>query len=287
MPYTPAQTSPPTSPHTHIQQPIPFPPSHSPAPQTPTPTPTLTPTTAPRPNPRQRHDAFIIGFDDGTIRPHAHTTRAHAATILFRLTPDEKRAKIWSQDNPFPDVEPRQWFNNAISTITNTGTFTGMPDGYFYPNRAITRAELVAAVVRFMGAMPNNSPAAFSDTAGHWATGYINTAAANGWVTGYGGQGSRFLPDQAITRAETAALINRIFNRLPKHYSDLPEDMIRWPDNADTNAWYYLYIQEATNSHYYVRMADNVHETWQELLAPRPWVLLERPYSRPWDIFVD
>ncbi|MCL2401979.1 MAG: hypothetical protein FWC90_04980, partial [Oscillospiraceae bacterium] len=95
-----------------------------------------------------------------------------------------------------------------------------------------------------------------------------------------------FLPNQPITRAEAAAMINRVLHRLPEESSDLLPDMLTWPDNANPNAWYYLYIQEATNSHYYQMKADGIHETWVELLRPeRPWILLERPHSRPEDIF--
>ena len=234
--------------------------------------------------PLTRHDAFIVGFTDGTVRPQETTTRAHAATILFRLSSDEERTRLWRQDNPFTDVELDNWFNNAISTMANAGVITGMPDGRFQPGRSITRAELVAAIIRFKGLEQSTGTPMFNDIADHWAMGYINTAAHQGWATGYDGAGGSFLPDQAITRAETAALINRMLNRLPEDKSDLLDNMIRWPDNNNPSAWYYLYIQEATNSHYYVRKADGIHETWVEMLEPRQWTLLERPHSRPEDI---
>jgi len=231
-----------------------------------------------------QHYAYLIGFEDGTIRPGANVSRAQAATILFRLMSDEDRATYWRQTNPYSDVTIDDWFNNSVSTTTSAGLFQGLPDGTFRPNRAVTRAELAAAITRMMGVTETGAPL-FNDTAGHWARDYISAAALGGWLLGYDGPDGRFLPDQPISRAEAAAMINRALWRLPESSNDLLPDMRRWPDNAVTGAWYYLYIQEATNSHYYVIKEDGIHETWEQLIPPRPWALLELPGSRPEDIF--
>ena len=45
--------------------------------------------------------------------------------------------------------------------------------------------------------------------------------------------------------------MNRVLHRLPEQLTDLRPEMIVWPDNADTNKWYYLAMQEASNSHDY------------------------------------
>jgi len=230
------------------------------------------------------HFAYLIGYEDGTVRPRNNITRAEIATIFFRLMSDSDRASHWSQTNPYSDVALAQWFNNAVSTTTNADMFIGFPDGTFRPNNAITRAELAAVIARMMGVTNSGDPK-FNDIDGHWAQGYINAAAQNGWAVGYEGLGGRFLPNQPITRAEAAAMINRVFDRLPEGPEDLLPGMLTWPDNANPNAWYYLYIQEATNSHTYVMKANGINETWEELIQPRPWVLLERPDSRPEDIF--
>ena len=56
---------------------------------------------------------------------------------------------------------------------------------------------------------------------------------------------------------------------------DLLDDMVIWPDNMDVDAWYYLAVQEATNSHFYVRKENPVYETWTEFREPYDWSLLE------------
>jgi|GEM_PF-5271420 len=233
------------------------------------------------------HYSYLIGFGDDTIRPNESITRAQVATIFFRLMQDGDREHYWVQINEFSDVSLEQWFNNAISTTANAGVFLGMLDGTFMPNQQITRAEFSATVVRFMGTNAVNGEALFNDIAGHWAEGYINTVAEQGWVTGFEGIGGAFLPDQPITRAETAAIINRMLDRLPEVSEDLLKyDMVLWTDNMDESTWYYLHIQEATNSHYFVIKSDGIHEVWVEIYAPeRPWALLELPTSSPQDIF--
>ena len=225
------------------------------------------------------HYAYMIGFEDGTVRPQANITRAEATTIFFRLISDAHRSGIWSRSNSFNDVELQSWYNTAISTMDNGGFVVGYPDGSFHPNSNITRAEMTALVVRFMGYghLTNVQGNTFSDVEGHWAQDAINTANRRGWVTGF--EDGTFRPNQPITRAETAALVNRMLGRLPEDSDDLLDDMVTWPDNMNVNAWYYLYIQEATNSHYHVMKADGIHETWTQLIAPRDWRALELPNS--------
>jgi hypothetical protein len=228
----------------------------------------------------------MIGFqEDGTIRPQANITRAETATIFFRLTTDAHRANIWSQTNSFSDVAPARWFNNPVSTMQNGGLFNGIPLGdTFAPNQAATRAEFAAMVVNYLGLghYRVTDGHAFTDIDGHWASNAINVAFMQGWVSGFGD--GTFRPDQLITRAEVAALINRALGRLPETADDLLPGMQLWPDNMNQSAWYYLYIQEATNSNLHELKADGVHKTWTQLISPRNWRALERPYSSPWDI---
>ena len=161
-----------------------------------------------------------------------------------------------------------------ISTLSSMGIVKGNPDGTFDPDAPITRAEFAAIAARFDDKNTNNT-SNFSDIASHWAKDEIGVAANKGWINGY--PDSTFRPDQYITRAEAMTLVNRVLNRLPEKSEDLLDDMIKWPDNADASVWYYLAVQEATNSHDYSDKSDaDKYEKWTKIRDARDWTLLEK-----------
>ena len=226
------------------------------------------------------HYAYMVGYPDGMVHPEWKITRAETATIFFRMLTDESRENFWSQVNPYYDVLPDVWYNNAISTLTNAGILNGYPDGNFVPNGNITRAEFAAMAVRFFTDEEYEAEEdAFPDIADHWANYEINLAYAKEIIEGY--PDGTFKPDQEITRAEAVTIVNRVLERYP-HKEHLLEDMIVWPDNMDETMWYYEAIQEATNSHVFDRQYDEEklpYEIWTELLPVRDWVALEQEWS--------
>lgn len=217
------------------------------------------------------HYAYIIGREDGLVHPEANITRAEVATIFFRLLDDSVREQYMTDSNNFSDVHEGQWYNHAISVMSAMGIINGYPDGTFRPNEYITRAEFAAIAARF-DLNANSTGASFEDIYDHWGQKEINIAANNGWVLGY--DDGTFKPDRLITRAEAMTMVNRVLQRVPESPSDLLDNMIIWPDNMDTEKWYYLAVQEATNSHYYQRK-NNGFETWTELREVRDWAELE------------
>ena len=218
------------------------------------------------------HFAYIVGYPDGTVQPGQNITRAEVATIFFRLLREEVREENFTKRNAFSDVEDGVWFNNAVSTMAKLGIVNGYPDGTFRPYETITRAEFAAIAARF-DEKAGAKPADFSDIAGHWASVEIAKAAANGWINGY--PDGSFKPDQKITRAESMALINRVLRRDPAQPEDLLPDMTVWPDNLDTNKWYYLDVQEATNSHEYERQT-RITEVWTAMRPDPDWTAYEK-----------
>ena len=220
------------------------------------------------------HFAYIVGYPDGNVKPGGNITRAEVATIFFRLLTEDVRTANSTQANSLSDVSRGQWFNHAISTLSSMGIVKGNPDGTFDPDAPITRAEFAAIAARFDDKNTNNT-SNFSDIASHWAKDEIGVAANKGWINGY--PDSTFRPDQYITRAEAMTLVNRVLNRLPEKSDDLLDDMIKWPDNADASVWYYLAVQEATNSHDYSDKSDaDKYEKWTKLRDARDWTLLEK-----------
>ena len=220
------------------------------------------------------HFAYIVGYPDGNVKPSCNLTRAEVATIFFRLLTEDVRTANSTQSNSLSDVSRGQWFNHAISTLSSMGIVKGNPDGTFDPDAPITRAEFAAIAARFDDKNTNNT-SNFSDIASHWAKDEIGVAANKGWINGY--PDSTFRPDQYITRAEAMTLVNRVLNRLPEKSEDLLDDMIKWPDNADASVWYYLAVQEATNSHDYSDKSDaDKYEKWTKIRDARDWTLLEK-----------
>ena len=213
------------------------------------------------------HFAYIIGRDDGLVHPEAPITRAEVATIFFRLLTDEARDEYLTETSPFADVASDAWYATAVATMQAMGIVEGRSPSAFHPEAPITRGEFAAIAARFDSA-PYHGDDRFSDISGHWAAGYINQAAVKGWVEGQ--PDGSFAPDRSITRAEAMTTINRVLGRLPETADDLLDDMIAWPDNPP-DAWYYLAVQEATNSHDYDRKADTVHETWTGLQPAGNW----------------
>ena len=219
------------------------------------------------------HFAYIIGYPDGTVQPGGQITRAEVATIFFRLLTDDVRDENLTKTNRYSDVAATSWYNTAVSTLSSMGIITGYPDGTFRPNAAITRAEFATIAARFDND-GDKTAAKFSDIATHWAKDEISIAYNNGWINGY--PDGTFGPQRDITRAETMTLVNRVLNRQPETEDDLLPNMAVWTDNANPKAWYYLAVQEATNSHYYEFKTNSKYEKWTELRETRDWSQLEK-----------
>lgn len=213
------------------------------------------------------HYAYLLGYEDGTVRPNGSISRAEVATVLFRLLKDDVRMQNLTKDNAYSDVSDTAWYAAAVSTLSKMGVISGYPDGTFRPNAPITRAEFAAMIARF-DETAKSADTPFTDISGHWAENAIGKAYGNGWVEG--SSKTVFCPESNLTRAETATLLNRVLHRLPEKESDLLANQIVWPDNPET-FWGYLAIQEATNSHEYESKADGVHETQTAKRENRDW----------------
>ena len=219
------------------------------------------------------HFGYIIGYEDGTIRPDASITRAEVATIFFRLLTDEARDEFWTETNSYSDVAPTAWYNNAVSTLSRMGILGGYEDGTFRPNASITRAEFAKIAVSFFEYEDISAENIFTDVAaGSWYENFVAVAAKLGLIEGYAGNVYR--PNESITRAEACTIINRTLGRAPDADHLLPEsEMNTWPDNRP-GVWYYAQLQEATNSHEYKWSGDIEH--WTAKLPERDWDALQR-----------
>jgi hypothetical protein len=213
----------------------------------------------------QEHIQYIFGYPDGTVKPDSSITRAETAAILFRLMAVEDDISQLVESS-YTDVNAGDWYVQIIEYLTAVDILDGYPDGTFRPNDPITRAEFAKMIVGAEG-LDATAANAFSDVAGHWAAGYANSAAANGWFIGY--SDGTFGPQNYLTRAETVAAMNRVYDReiapenIPGYaprYADLP-----------LSHWAYAAITEASITHYCDRLGDGT-EIWVD---PNDYVIEE------------
>ena len=216
------------------------------------------------------HFAYVIGYKDGLVKPYGLITRAETTTIFFRLLKDSVRDGNLLTSNTYTDVPDNYWANTAISTMTGLGFVQGRSTTTFDPQSPITRAQFAAICARFDTGTSSGTQT-FSDISGHWAEKYIQRAAELGWIKGF--EDGTFRPDTYITRAQAMTMINRVLNRIPEEESDLLTGMNVWPD-CNPGDWFYLAVQEATNSHDFKHKAGN-YEIWTGMNKNPDWTRYE------------
>ena len=216
------------------------------------------------------HFAYVIGYKDGNVRPYGLISRAETTTIFFRLLKDSVRDGNLLTSNTYTDVADDYWANTAISTMTGLGIVQGRSATTFDPKAPITRAQFAAICARFDTGKSSGTQT-FTDIKGHWAEKYIQRAAELGWIKGF--EDGSFRPDTYITRAQAMTMINRVLNRIPEENSDLLAGMNTWPD-CNPGDWFYLAVQEATNSHDFKHKVGN-YETWTGMNKNPDWTRYE------------
>jgi len=178
------------------------------------------------PEPQVVRKPYMFGYEDGTFRPDGELTRAELTAMLVRVLPMGSDA---GQAKRFADVPAGYWAAGTIDAATAQGWMQGYPNGEFAPKRAVTRAELSQTLTNVRRWKTTVAAASFTDTAGHWAAAPIAAAEREGVMAGFGD--GTFRPDQAVTRAEAAAIFNRLLGRMPGSPALAP----RWPDVPATH----------------------------------------------------
>ena len=205
------------------------------------------------------HAAYLHGFPDGTLRPEEPVTRSELAEILYRLMEPGAREEASSTECGFLDLVPSHWAYDAVSALARLRVMLGFPDGRFRPQDGVTGPELSIILERIRASEAGRN--AWPALASGWEEEDVTFAAGNGWVMGlFDGV---FQKDRAFTRAELAALLNRLLGREPGSLCDLPVGMPLFSDNLDTASASFLPLQEAAVDH--TAEAANGHERWTGL----------------------
>lgn len=180
--------------------------------------------------------SYMQGMADGRFYPASSVTRGQVAQIFYRLLKEQKV----SSKSTFTDVPDTLWCAEAVNALASLGIVEGVGNGQFAPNQSITRAEFVTICARFT--QISASGETFTDVpASHWAFDAISTAASFGWVNGVGN--GQFAPNQHITRAQAAVLLNRLLGRCmagqsyenARQYPDVPQTHWAWKNICEAS----------------------------------------------------
>lgn len=206
------------------------------------------------------HEKYIFGYPDDTIRPDGDMTRAEAIAVVARLQKldlNDKSSKIYK------DAKADMWYNGAINAAYREGYLLEKEGESIRPNDKITRAELAELISHID--KKNNSLAPFEDVKGHKFEAAINQAYGNERIKGY--PDGTFKPDNTITRAEVATMLNKLYDRYPdKNFIDAKQNLVHnYKDMSYKGHWGYYELVEAYHSHTYLRLKDNMEE-WKEII---------------------
>lgn len=206
----------------------------------------------------ETHIEYISGYPDNTVRPDGNVTRAEAVTMLVRL----KAYPLTEGEEIFKDVKANAWYAPFISAAYKNNILEEKKGQAFRPDEKITRAELAQLISHID--KKNNAKATFPDIAGHKYEAAINQSFGNKRIAGY--PDGSFRPDNAITRAETARILNSLFDRKVDS-NGLAKVMagLRLYKDLDKNHWAYYEIMEASHTHQYER-AGSGPENWTSII---------------------
>lgn len=206
------------------------------------------------------HIVYLIGYPDKTVRADNSITRAEATTIFYRLLSDTARNVYETKRIAYTDAIAT-WCLPAVGTLSNMGILHGYADGTFRPDTPITRAEFATMAARFDHLTQGKHT--FTDVPVlHWAYASIASASAKGWVGGY--PDGTFRPESAITRAETAKIVNSVLSRSADQNFIAQSNKITVYTDLRTSHWAYYEMIEASNAHKYAN--TNEIEKWTQLV---------------------
>ena len=238
---TPTPTTEPTATPTATLSPSsPVEPTDSPALPTASPSATASPVPSATPAQPHEHSAYLKGYGNGLFKPDKEITRAEMATILSRVI----TRQTVSNGPHFTDVNSSHWAAKAISQTAAMGLMKGYPDGKFRPEQPITRAE-AAKVISLLTTAPQVKGAGYTDTTGNWAEADIRIAQGAGILRGY--TDGSFHPSASLTRAEAAAVVNRLLGRGPLYGVETSPYR-----DVSVNYWAFGDIVEASTDHLFL-----------------------------------
>jgi len=136
-------------------------------------------------------------------------------------------------DLPFKDIKNTE-AEEYIRHLHDMGILNGKERDYFKPKDLISRAEFAVMIVKALNLkIEKSKDIRYKDISNHWAKDYINTAAQNGLISGYGDGTMR--PDNNVTVGEACTLIYKAF-KIKTNYNGIY-------DKLKKDKWYSQYVK--------------------------------------------
>ena len=154
------------------------------------------------------------GVSDTLFAPDKTMTRGMLVTVLWR----NAGSPVGTTED-FTDVEPEQWYTQAVAWASEAGIVNGVGDGRFAPMSQITREQLATILYRYVGEPEIEetvSLAEFPDgeDVSQYARKALSWAISQGLINGVRSEGVSYLnPRGSATRAQAATILYRMFNQ--------------------------------------------------------------------------
>ena len=166
------------------------------------------------------------GGSSSVSRPSTGTK--DTVTIAPPKTDDTKKPEN-TEKQSFSDVSKNHWAYSFIESLYKDGILNGTGDGKFEPDRYITRAEFVCALIKALKLNTAGADVSFTDvSAGDWFMPYVAKAVTQGFVKGF--EDGSFKPNDFVTREQMAVMVSNALQ-----LTDGGETS--FSDNADISEW--------------------------------------------------
>ncbi len=144
----------------------------------------------------------------------------------------------------FPDVPSTYLHKASVDALVELGVINGNPDGNFYPDKSVNRAELLKMLYKAKNISPDESQKkCFKDVeSGSWYESFVCDAVVRGFVNGY--PDATFKPGNPVNRVEALKMITLVFGiDTPEIHAD--NNILAQFADVSLNAWYAKYISAA------------------------------------------
>ncbi|MFV0519128.1 MAG: S-layer homology domain-containing protein [Lachnospirales bacterium] len=190
------------------------------------------------------HNAYINGFDDGTVKPDKALTRAEVVSMLYNLLYTEDMT-VENSIN-FSDIQGDEWYADMVYIMAGNGYITGYEDGTFKAEKEITREEIAAIISRIYGKGKYQDVVSLPLDPNNWSTDFILDTYASGYYKDIDIKGIDWTA--TVSRAEAIVMINNALDRIPNSDILLENDVVI-PNDLSADHWAYLHIIEAMTNH--------------------------------------